>query len=126
MGALIKNVNQYARAHIYTHASAEYVELAGRSVIQGLLKHFGELLDLTDADFVSLINEDQDVIKDKHFDFQIRLLRRIPVAYRKKYLMEIKGDERTRRAHLIVDFISGMTDDFALETYQILEGIKVK
>ncbi len=126
VGALIKEVKQYARTHIYAHASAEYVELAGRSVIQGLLKHFGELLDLAEADFVGLINEDQDVIKDKHLDFQIRLLRRIPVAYRKKYLMEIKGDERTMRAHLIVDFISGMTDDFALETYQILEGIKVK
>lgn len=29
------------------------------------------------------------------------------------------------RAHLITDFISGMTDDFAIKTYQILNGIKL-
>ncbi|WP_345893558.1 hypothetical protein [Pseudomonas protegens] len=29
------------------------------------------------------------------------------------------------RAHLITDFISGMTDDFAITTYQTLSGIKL-
>lgn len=29
------------------------------------------------------------------------------------------------RAHLIIDHISGMTDEFALETYQMLEGIQL-
>ncbi|WP_428985596.1 hypothetical protein [Sphaerotilus microaerophilus] len=26
----------------------------------------------------------------------------------------------------MIDFIAGMTDDFALETYQVLEGIRIK
>lgn len=29
------------------------------------------------------------------------------------------------RIHLIVDHISGMTDEFALETFQMLEGIRI-
>lgn len=29
------------------------------------------------------------------------------------------------RIHLILDHISGMTDEFALETYQMLKGIKL-
>ena len=29
------------------------------------------------------------------------------------------------RIHLIIDHISGMTDEFALETYQMLEGIQL-
>lgn len=32
-------------------------------------------------------------------------------------------DEISIRAHMIVDFISGMTDQFALKTYQSLSGI---
>lgn len=126
IGALVKEVNAFARSRIYTDKSAEQVELAGRSVIWGLLNHFGALLDLDEADFLSLMKEDQDAIKKKQLDFPIRLLRRIPKNYRSKYQVISKGDEETRRAHLIVDFISGMTDDFALETYQILEGIRIR
>jgi len=29
------------------------------------------------------------------------------------------------RAHLIVDFIAGMTDNFALDTYKMLHGIRL-
>ena len=29
------------------------------------------------------------------------------------------------RVHLIIDHISGMTDEFALQTYQMLEGINL-
>ncbi|HFZ2393093.1 TPA: deoxyguanosinetriphosphate triphosphohydrolase, partial [Klebsiella aerogenes] len=29
------------------------------------------------------------------------------------------------RVHLIVDFVSGMTDQFAMDMYQMLKGIKV-
>ena len=126
IGALIRKVNNYAQKHIYTDKAAEQVELAGRSVIWGLLNHFGALLDLPESDFKDLIDENQSAIKKKHLDFFIRLLRRMPNGYRNKYKLEIRGDELTRRAHLIVDNIAGMTDDFALETYQVLEGIKIR
>ena len=29
------------------------------------------------------------------------------------------------RVHLVIDHISGMTDEFALETYQMMEGIRL-
>jgi len=124
VGYLIKRVKKYAIKNIYSHFSAEQVELAGRSVITGLLKHFGELLDLEENDFHALVNEDHKLIKNHHLDYHIRLLRRIPKSYIIKY--KSKSDcEPSRRAQLIVDYISGMTDDFALETYQILEGIRI-
>lgn len=34
-------------------------------------------------------------------------------------------EEWLLRAHLIVDFIAGMTDQFALDTYQRLLGIRL-
>lgn len=126
IGDLLGTVNQFARDRIYSDDAAEQVELAGRSVIKGLLNHFGELIKLSEEDFSCLVRNDGKSIKKKGLDFQIRLYRRLPKSYCEKYSSEKRGTELQRRAHLIVDFISGMTDDFALETYQILEGIRIK
>lgn len=126
IGDLLSKVNQFARARIYSDAAAEQVELAGRSVLKGLLRHFGELIKLPEDDFMALIRNDGKIIKKRELDFQIRLFRRLPRGYIEKYQSEGRGSEQYRRAHLLVDFISGMTDDFALETYQILEGIRIK
>lgn len=126
IGELLKKVSQFAKARIYSDDAAEQVELAGRSVIKGLLNHFGELIKLSEEDFSVLVRNDGKAIKKKGLDFQIRLYRRLPKGYCERYSEDTRGTEIQRRAHLIVDFISGMTDDFALETYQILEGIRIK
>lgn len=128
----LKKVKTFARNKIYAHRSAEQVELAGRSVIKGLLNHFGSLIGEKDgqtfqeSDFLALLNNHGETIKQRELDFEIRLFRRLPIAYREKYSVGSRGTEALRRSHLIVDFVSGMTDDFALETYQILEGIRIK
>ena len=128
----LKRVKTFARNKIYTHRSAEQVELAGRSVIKGLLNHFGSLINgegdqpFPESNFLALLRNDTDIIKQRELDFEIRLFRRLPSAYREKYNVASRGTEALRRSHLIVDFVSGMTDDFALETYQILEGIRIK
>ena len=71
----------------------------------------------------------------KGADFETRLFHRIGKRYVKAYKFEIAKlneldnsylvKEWWLRAHLIIDHISGMTDEFALETYQMLEGIKL-
>lgn len=126
IGGLLDQVSRFARARIYSNEAAEKVELAGRSVIKGLLRHFGELIKLPEESFIVLVEGDAKSIKDLDLDFQARLLRRLPKSYVEKYRLTARGNEMHRRSHLIVDFISGMTDDFALETYQVLEGIKIK
>lgn len=126
VGKLLSEVNQFARERIYSDGAAEQVELAGRSVIKGLLRHFGELIKLSEEDFLVLVQNDVKAIKNRALDFEIRLFRRLPKGYVEKYKSGNRGSEKYRRVHLIVDFISGMTDDFALETYQILEGIRIK
>ena len=122
IGELLKKVSKFARARIYSDEAAEQVELAGRSVIKGLLTHFGELIKLSEEDFGAITQN----AAGKGLDFQARLFRRLPRGYFEKYLVADRGPELHRRAHLLVDFISGMTDDFALKTYQILEGIRIK
>lgn len=125
-GDILRRVKQLAREQIYTDEAAERVELAGRSVIKGLLNHFGELISLPEEQFSALLRNDSREIRNLGLDFQARLLRRLPRSYCEKYTDASRGKEIVRRAHLVVDFISGMTDDFALETYQILEGIRIK
>lgn len=126
IGGLLNQVSLFARTRIYSSEAAEKVELAGRSVIKGLLRHFGELIKLSEESFSLLVAGDMKAIKKRNLDFQARLFRRLPKSYIEKYRLDTRGNEIHRRSHLIVDFISGMTDDFALETYQILEGIKIK
>lgn len=53
----------------------------------------------------------------KAYKFEIAKLNELDNSYLVK--------EWWLRAHLIIDHISGMTDEFALETYQMLEGIKL-
>lgn len=126
VGDILEKVKKLAKDRIYTDEAAESVELAGRSVIKGLLNHFGELLKLKEEEFSSIFHNDGKLIKKNNLDFQARLFRRLPRSYREKYTSAPHEDETKRRAHLLVDFISGMTDDFALETYQILEGIRIR
>lgn len=126
IGGLLNQVNRFARARIYSNEAAEKVELAGRSVIKGLLRHFGELIKLSEESFSVLVEGDMKAIKKRNLDFQARLFRRLPTGYVEKYRLDARGNEMHRRSHLVVDFIAGMTDDFALETYQVLEGIKIK
>lgn len=126
VGELLKKIGKFARERIYSDESAEQVELAGRSVLKGLLNHFGELINLPEDSFTALLHNDKTRIKAEGLDFHLRLLRRLPKGYCKKYDEKDRAEEIHRRAHLIVDFISGMTDDFALQTYQILEGIRIK
>lgn len=123
IGELLGKVKKFARAKIYSSEEAERIELAGRSVIVGLLKHFKVLLDLRETEFVALVDGSN---KAKGLEYHVRLLRRLPISYIDKYRNKDRGEEALRRAHLIVDFISGMTDDFALETYQVLEGIRIR
>ncbi|MEK6749133.1 MAG: dGTP triphosphohydrolase [Pseudomonadota bacterium] len=127
IGDLLKKVKHFARAKIYRNEAAERIELAGRSVIVGLLNHFKELLDLEEAEFMALVDNNINVIKDNKLGYHARLLRRLPISYIEKYRCGSRGGcEIFKRAHLVVDFISGMTDEFALETYQVLEGIRIR
>lgn len=123
IGALLDSVKTFARETIYSSREAERIELAGRSVILGLLKHFRVLLSLSETDFLAIV---RNTAKGKGLDYEARLFRMLPENYVSKYGEESRSDEGLRRAHLIVDFVSGMTDEFALETYQILEGIRIK
>ncbi|ENW94078.1 dGTP triphosphohydrolase [Acinetobacter dispersus] len=129
---ILDEVFDYAKKNIYCHESAEKIELAGRNIIQGLLNHCEILMCLPEDKFNCLLQypeESTSSPKKLGLDFELRLLRRLPKSHIRKYTLSVKSDpsnEIIYRAHLIVDYISGMTDDFALEMYQLLEGIRIQ
>lgn len=67
-------------------------------------------------------------------DLEWRLFNRTGNRYVKAYRYQLNKHEGEKnfdiyewwlRVHMIIDHINGMTDSFALATYQMLEGIKV-
>lgn len=127
-GEKIEKIKGFARKHIYSHSEVEKIELAGNSAIKGLLGHFSNILGMDECEFQHLVDKDFEYINNNSLQFDSRLFNRLPQSYVNKYkLMLDKGKSEIRaREHLVVDFISGMTDDFAIHTYQVLQGIKVR
>ncbi len=130
MGRVLNILKEIARNKIYRSPEAQTIELSGYTTVCGLLDHFSALLEMEMADFLVFVEKDR-LISHEGLDLEWRLFNQLSKNYIKSYEYQLKefGKEPTcewfLRAHLIVDHISGMTDNFALRTYQILEGISI-
>ena len=137
MGRVLEIVKRVSRKVLYTSLQAESIELTGFAVITGILKRYQRLLELpyqtTDKNrrcFKALVDDENPPI----LAYERRLFNQLGKRYKKAYefaCKEIQGDddfiikEWWLRTHLVIDHISGMTDEFALNTYQMLEGIQL-
>lgn len=127
---------KYCVDKVYCHDSVQKTELAGYSAIYGLLDvHFRDLLTCTKERFERALifkNTDENgepIITER------KMLKLLPLGYIKTYTEDVKKidlqdknfalKEWNCRAHLIVDFISGMTDDYVMTTYRTLSGMKL-
>ena len=100
---LIKAINVFSQRYIYNYKSVVEIEIAGFNVIGGLLK-----------EFVDAVLEPVGARAEK-------LLQLIPAQYvitkdRKFLYNDIQS---------VVDFISGMTDLYALDLYRKITGITI-
>jgi dGTPase len=99
--ALIKKIDAYSVQHIYNHRSVVEIEIAGYNVIGGMLKEFfGAVLQPRNA-------------KSE------KLLQLVPKQF------GIAGEEGSlyRDIQSVVDFISGMTDLYAVDLYRKITGM---
>ena len=84
------------------------------------------------SDFCNLLNGENP----KGYEVEKRLYDRIAKHYIDAYVYAVKklnkkernfaDKELWLRTHLVIDYISGMTDAFSLSMYQMLEGISIK
>ncbi|MHB1407318.1 MAG: dGTPase [Desulfitobacteriaceae bacterium] len=131
IGRALDTLKQVSRRTLYRSVEAESIELTGYAVIIGMLRHFKRLLELPYDDFKSLLYDEEK----KGLDFERRLYNRLGRRYVSAYKYATKKIDKENlnfttmewwlRTHLIIDHVSGMTDEFALETYQMLEGINL-
>ena len=106
------------------------LELKAYAIINSLFDNYKPLLDLDKNDFSKLLrNERIDCFISQ------RLIKRLSskqiVAYKQDISKLDENDsekfailEFYYRVRLIIDYISGMTDDYALEEYKILNALK--
>lgn len=127
-GKILKLLKVYARQHIYTSTEAQKIEIAGSTVVSGLLDHYGMLLSLPRNDFHHFSKEGTQ-IQDKNLDIEWRVFNQISKRMVKIYRNDSGSlndeNEWVARARLMVDYIAGMTDLTALKTYQNFMGISL-
>lgn len=90
---------QIAFEKIYLHPSVVKIEITGNNVINSLLDEFCQ------------------AIFTPNNQYSKKILSLLPLQYRGEY----KNNDEKLRA--IVDFISGMTDLFAVDLYKLIKGI---
>lgn len=134
-GSILETLKNYCKKKVYRHETVQVVELAGYRAIYGLLEQFKCLLEASESRFLNALNYDFEDGLGRPIIVENKLLSIFPKNYKAVYLEHKEGLCPSRadyrylewnlRAHLITDFIAGMTDDFAIKTYQVLNGIKL-
>lgn len=115
--------------YIYNDKQVHALEIKGFAVIQGLFNIYKPLLQLDSIEFANLIkNKKTDCLICKNL--LGRLSKKHLAAY-KQSIKELNSKdiknyelfEKYYRCRLLCDYISGMTDDYALNEYQSLSAI---
>lgn len=133
MGRVLDTIKNVSRRILYTSFDAESIELTGYAVITGILQNYERMLSLPHGLFNKLVNGEK--IENKDVDVERRLFNRLGQRYINAYkfaIAEYRNEQHEYpirewwlRVHLLLDHVSGMTDEFALETYQMLKGINL-
>lgn len=134
-GAILAALKDYCKQHVYRHPLVQQNELSGYATIYGLLQHFALLLTCSTERFQAALDAtlDRDRYGVSLFAEQ-KLLSLIPDEYIGVYSHAVaqignaggrdaEFEEWNTRAHLVVDFVAGMTDAFAVSTYRTLAGL---
>ncbi|MDX1537344.1 dGTPase [Arsukibacterium sp.] len=120
--AITSTFKQVARQFVFNQPEVETLELQGQRIIAGLLSCYQPLLQLSAADFSTVLQN-----KGYAFGREQRLAHRLPNKHVAAYQLAIAANNNNApavelyyRCRLLQDFISGMTDHFAFDEYQTL------
>lgn len=117
-GSLGRILQDFARRRIFAVREVQRLELTGETILRGLLNHFVD-------DFINYDEkESKNSIKTE------KLYSLISNSLKTIIKLETGQDNfyewnNYYKLRIIVDYISGMTDKFALQLFQELQGIKI-
>lgn len=100
---LINRINEFSVEHVYNYRSVVEIEIAGFNIIGGLLKEF------VHAVLHPQLNRSKKIIRLVSPQFPVTL----------------REDKRYEDIQSLVDFISGMTDLYAMDLYRKITGISI-
>ncbi|WP_374424288.1 dGTPase [Chromobacterium sp.] len=128
-------LKDYCRENVYCNENVELIEYAGYTAITGLLNIFEPLLSCNKDTFECALNQETKDSNNNKIVIEKKLLRLFPEKYIKAYKHSLTGKSNPKfndnqiewlsRTHLVIDFLAGMTDDYSIELYRTLSGIKV-
>lgn len=101
LNSAMKKIQQVSVSKIYNHRSVIEIEIAGYRIIGTLMEVFCDAILKPDNDLHRKINA------------------LVPAQFRPA------GDSNYDKIQSVVDFISGMTDNFALDLYRKIKGISL-
>lgn len=125
-------VKAYANSKLYPSRHVRQRELIAHRVIHGLLDHLFVLLDHADAHrFEAALDGKLADADSRRTAVAPSVASLLPSKYLAAYKEARKRqngaystiEEWCQRAHLVLDYVSGMTDRFALDTYRLLIGV---
>ncbi|QDD90248.1 dGTPase [Pseudomonas oryzihabitans] len=125
--AVVNTFKQVAVEQVFCHREVQTLELQGLRILQGLLDSYAPLLRLPAADFIVLSRGERGQWPHEHL-----LLRRLPPKHLRAYTQALRELDPAaahfahwefyHRYRMLLDFVSGMTDQFALDEYQTLSA----
>jgi dGTPase len=137
---LLEALKDIARRSLYPADKVQRPFLAGLKVTHGILDEYSRILNLTQEHFALLRkawrSADRDEVSKQHLETLLPLLDGLPPHYLDVYDSVVKDRASIKawgretwewfcRAHLIVDYLSGMSDDFAYRIYRVVSGVRL-
>lgn len=131
MGKVLDTMRTVSSRILYTSSEAESIELTGYAVITGILSIYSCILEMDYSDFRELVENGSMA----EFPYETRLFHLVGKRCVKAYMYEMENMDESEedfllkewwlRVHMIIDHITAMTDEYALQTYQMLTGISL-
>lgn len=115
-------LKKYSSKNIYTSHEAVNIELSGFKIIQKILNRFKILLNLSKDNFDRCI---EGKVKYGEFALEKRLCTLLPKKHLRAYRFACENNktyEIIYRTHLIIDYLSGMTDSHAVKIFKMISG----
>ncbi|MNQ59585.1 Deoxyguanosinetriphosphate triphosphohydrolase [compost metagenome] len=126
---VLDTLKQVAREQVFMRPEVEALELEGYAALRGVLSTYACLLALPATQFERLLagNGGSELF------FARRLFHRLSARHLKAYRLAVASrdprfdngaeQEWYYRVRLLLDYVSGMTDTYALEEFRLLSGI---
>jgi dGTPase len=118
----------FTNQRVFLSREAVDVELSGFHVVHSILERLWHLLCLSPAELRKLMPEATTKPPYGQMALEQRLFALLPRKHLLSYRAAVKRNpkiEPVLRTHLIVDYLSGMTDGHAVKIFKLLNGVSV-